>query len=108
MSGSGDFFDDDRFVRRIDDDARGEPMSGMAQLERRERAWFASVCHLHELNDRLGTPDSAAVLRVAQRRWAAARLALARANDPAQASNDAESNEPDSRSPTRSGSWIPT
>jgi hypothetical protein len=45
-------------------------------LEQQERIWFAWVCRLHDAHAGSQTPQSAAVLAIAQRRWAEARRAL--------------------------------
>jgi hypothetical protein len=45
-------------------------------LQQQERIWFAWVCRLHDAHVGNQTPQSAAVLAIAQRRWAEARRAL--------------------------------
>jgi len=54
------------------------------QLRRHQNTWFAWVCRLHEVQSRLQTPESAAVLAIARRRWAEARLALQRVDGTAE------------------------
>jgi hypothetical protein len=50
----------------------------LEHLRQQERVWFAWVCRLHDVHSGAGSPHSAAVLAVAQRRWAEARRALQR------------------------------
>jgi hypothetical protein len=50
----------------------------LEHLRQQERVWFAWVCRLHDVHSGAASPHSAAVLAVAQRRWAEARRALAR------------------------------
>jgi hypothetical protein len=52
------------------------------QLHHQQSTWFAWVCRLHEMHSRLQTPESAAVLAIARRRWADARRALERVDEP--------------------------
>ena len=57
----------------------GEPATRLDHLRKQERIWFSWVCRLHDLHDGVQTPQSAAVLAIARRRWADARRALERA-----------------------------
>jgi hypothetical protein len=62
-------------------DRDDRPAAGGARLDhlqRQERVWFAWVCRLHDLHVGSQTPQSAAVLAIARRRWAEARRALER------------------------------
>jgi hypothetical protein len=71
-----------------------DPIRLRRELLRQQRTtWFAWVCRLHELNSRMPTPESAAVLAIAQRRWNQARQALQRA-DGEMASADYETTTP--------------
>jgi hypothetical protein len=58
----------------------GESLAGVRldHLQQQERIWFAWVCRLHDAHVGSQTPQSAAVLAIAQRRWAEARRALER------------------------------
>ena len=47
-------------------------------LRKQERVWFNWVCRLHDVHAGMPTPQSAAILSVARRRWADARRALER------------------------------
>jgi len=56
-----------------------DPTGGrLERLQQQERVWFAWVCRLHDVHSDSRSPQSAAVLSVAQRRWAEARRALLR------------------------------
>ena len=57
----------------------GESATRLDHLRKQERIWFSWVCRLHDLHDGAQTPQSAAVLAIARRRWAEARHALERA-----------------------------
>lgn len=48
------------------------------ELRQQQSTWFAWVCRLHEAHSRLQTPESAAVLAIARRRWEQARDAVRR------------------------------
>jgi len=50
----------------------------LEHLRKQERVWFNWVCRLHDLNAGTQTPQSAAVLSIARRRWADVRCALER------------------------------
>jgi hypothetical protein len=52
---------------------------GLEQLRKQERVWFSWVCRLHDVHAGTQTPQSAAILAIARRRWADAQRALARA-----------------------------
>jgi hypothetical protein len=52
---------------------------GLEQLRKQERVWFNWVCRLHDVHAGTQTPQSAAILSIARRRWAEARRALERA-----------------------------
>jgi hypothetical protein len=54
----------------------------LEQLRQQERIWFAWVCRLHDVHSGVQTGHSAAVLAIAQRRWAEARRALEREAPP--------------------------
>jgi hypothetical protein len=51
----------------------------LEQLRKQERVWFNWVCRLHDVHAGGETPQSAAILSIARRRWADARRALERA-----------------------------
>jgi hypothetical protein len=51
---------------------------GLDRLQQQERIWFGWVCRLHDAHSGVQTAQSAAVLRIARRRWAEARRALRR------------------------------
>lgn len=51
----------------------------LEHLRKRERVWFSWVCRLHDVHAGIQTPQSAAILAVARRRWAEARRTLERA-----------------------------
>lgn len=51
----------------------------LEQLRKHERVWFNWVCRLHDVHAGTQTPQSAAILSIARRRWADARRALDRA-----------------------------
>jgi hypothetical protein len=71
----------------------------LEHLRKQERVWFNWVCRLHDVHAGTQTPQSAAILSVARRRWADARRALERAET--QASRPHDSFEP---SPARAQS----
>jgi hypothetical protein len=50
----------------------------LEHLRKQERVWFNWVCRLHDLQAGTPTPQSAAILSIARRRWADARRALER------------------------------
>lgn len=52
----------------------------LEHLRRQERIWFNWVCRLHDVHAGARTPQSAATLSIARRRWADARRALERAD----------------------------
>jgi len=52
---------------------------GFDHLRKQERIWFNWVCRLHDVHADTRTPQSAATLSIARRRWADARRALERA-----------------------------
>jgi len=56
----------------------GVPDGRLERLHQQERVWFAWVCRLHDVHSGSDSPHSAAVLAIAQRRWAEARQALQR------------------------------
>ena len=56
-----------------------EEPDGFEHLRKQERVWFNWVCRLHDINADAQTPQSAATLSIARRRWADARRALERA-----------------------------
>lgn len=56
-----------------------EEPDGFEYLRKQERIWFNWVCRLHDVHADTLTPQSAATLSVARRRWADARRALERA-----------------------------
>jgi len=60
-------------------DVSGESATRLDHLRKQERIWFSWVCRLHDVHDGVQTPQSAAVLAIARRRWADARRALERA-----------------------------
>ena len=66
-----------------DQQQRTEPneqsAGGLDHLRKQERVWFNWVCRLHDVHAGTQTPQSAAILSVARRRWADARRALERA-----------------------------
>jgi hypothetical protein len=65
-----------------------EIAAGLEHLRKQERVWFNWVCRLHDVHAGLQTPQSAAILAVARRRWADARRALERAEGQASAPPD--------------------
>jgi hypothetical protein len=50
-------------------------------LRKQERVWFNWVCRLHDVHAGTQTPQSAAILAIARRRWAEARRAVERAGE---------------------------
>jgi hypothetical protein len=63
--------------RWIPDDGGDAPGRALLEeLQQQERIWFAWVCRLHDMHAGSQSPHSAAVLGIAQRRWAEARRAL--------------------------------
>jgi hypothetical protein len=50
----------------------------LERLKQQERVWFSWVCRLHDVHSGSQSPHSAAVLSVAQRRWAEVRQAIER------------------------------
>ena len=52
---------------------------GFEYLRKQERIWFNWVCRLHDVHAGTQSPQSAATLSIARRRWADARRALERA-----------------------------
>jgi hypothetical protein len=54
----------------------GSAFARFDQLRKQERVWFNWVCRLHDVHAGTQTPQSAAILAVARRRWAEARHAL--------------------------------
>jgi hypothetical protein len=60
-----------------------ETTGGLEHLRKQERVWFNWVCRLHDVHVSAQTPQSAAVLSIARRRWADARCALERAEQQA-------------------------
>jgi hypothetical protein len=52
--------------------------AGLEHLRKQERVWFNWVCRLHDVHTGTPTPQSAAILSIARRRWADARRALER------------------------------
>lgn len=60
----------------LDDQAPGRAL--LEELQQQERIWFAWVCRLHDVHAGSQSAHSAAVLAIAQRRWAEARGALHR------------------------------
>jgi hypothetical protein len=59
--------------------ANDEVSSRREHLRKQERVWFNWVCRLHDVHAGTQTPQSAAILAIAHRRWADARRALERA-----------------------------
>ena len=59
-----------------DGDVPGQAL--LEELQQQERIWFAWVCRLHDVHAGSQSTHSAAVLGIAQRRWAQARHALDR------------------------------
>ncbi len=55
-----------------------QPAGGLEHLRKQERVWFNWVCRLHDVHAGTQTPQSAAILSIARRRWADARRALER------------------------------
>lgn len=55
-----------------------QPAGTLEHLRKQERIWFNWVCRLHDVHAGTQTPQSAAILSVARRRWADARRALER------------------------------
>ena len=53
--------------------------SRLDDLRKQERVWFNWICRLHDLHAGTQTPQSAAILSIARRRWADARRAVERA-----------------------------
>jgi hypothetical protein len=60
----------------------------LEHLHKQERIWFSWVCRLHDLNAGTQTPQSAAILSIARRRWADARRAVERAEKQASRPHD--------------------
>ena len=56
----------------------GQSHPQLEHLRKQERVWFNWVCRLHDVHAGTPTPQSAAILSVARRRWADARRALER------------------------------
>ena len=56
-----------------------EASSQIEHLRKQERVWFNWVCRLHDVHAGTQTPQSAAILAIARRRWADARRSLERA-----------------------------
>lgn len=54
----------------------GEAAKRLDHLRKQERVWFSWVCRLHDVHAGIKTPQSAAILAIARRRWADARRAL--------------------------------
>jgi len=79
-------WDEQQFFE-VDDDVG----SRREHLRKQERVWFNWLCRLHDVHAGTQTPQSAAILAIARRRWADARRALERAE--AQASRPRESFE---------------
>jgi len=50
--------------------------SRLDDLREQERVWFNWICRLHDLHAGTQTPQSAAILSIARRRWADARRAV--------------------------------
>jgi hypothetical protein len=65
------------------DDADVSQATRLERLQQQERVWFGWVCRLHDVHAGGQTPQSAAVLSVARRRWGEARRALAQETSPA-------------------------
>ena len=55
-----------------------QPAGALEHLRKQERVWFNWVCRLHDVHAGAQTPQSAAILSIARRRWADARRALER------------------------------
>ncbi|HLG49103.1 MAG TPA: hypothetical protein VKY24_22855 [Reyranella sp.] len=66
---------DEQQFSEVNDDRSGR----LEQLRKQERVWFNWVCRLHDGHAGAETPQSAAILSIARRRWADARRALERA-----------------------------
>lgn len=62
--------------------------SALEQLRKQERVWFNWVCRLHDVHAGIQTPQSAAILSIARRRWADTRRALERAEAQASRPHD--------------------
>lgn len=62
--------------------------SRLAYLHKQERVWFNWICRLHDLHAGTQTPQSAAILSIARRRWADARRAVERAEQQASRPRD--------------------
>jgi hypothetical protein len=60
----------------------------LERLRKQERIWFSWVCRLHDLHAGAQTPQSAAVLAIARRRWAETRRTLSRAEMQAAAAHE--------------------
>jgi hypothetical protein len=60
----------------------GSAPARFEHLRKQERVWFNWVCRLHDVHAGTQTPQSAAILAIARRRWADARRALERAEQP--------------------------
>ncbi len=59
--------------------SEADEQDGFEHLRKQERIWFSWVCRLHDVHAGAQTPQSAATLSIARRRWADARRALERA-----------------------------
>jgi hypothetical protein len=71
--------------------SKADEESAEARLERlrkQERIWFSWVCRLHDVHAGAQTPQSAAVLAIARRRWAETRRTLSRAEMQASATDE--------------------
>jgi hypothetical protein len=71
---------DEQTFSEVNEEAPGR----LEQLRKQERVWFNWVCRLHDVHVGTQTPQSAAILSIARRRWADARRALERAETQAQ------------------------
>ena len=62
-----------------DQQSIGDASTGRLEyLRKQERVWFNWVCRLHDVHAGVQTPQSAAILSIAHRRWADARQTLER------------------------------
>lgn len=82
-----------------------ETAGGLEHLRKQERVWFNWVCRLHDVHAGTQTPQSAAILSIARRRWADARRALERAEQQASPPPDSfERSESRAQPPARQSS----
>ncbi|MBS0524085.1 MAG: hypothetical protein JSS04_10660 [Proteobacteria bacterium] len=72
-----------------------EAIGRIEYLRKQERVWFSWVCRLHDAHAGTQTPQSAAILSIARRRWAEARRTIERAEAAASHPNDPSSQASD-------------